>query len=279
MLSDITHHCRERRTRRLASEILAIKAASGLVNLMANKPVSGAIRDSTVAQISAALFYKTNVMAKLAENAQFQSAFRNVIFDQLQVDFGDYIDAKARTAPRSFHHVYEWGRIGDDQARLFKLKKLPADGLSLKVNYELTDSKSFVPSENSNNKHVFIKKAEIMEQGKTVVIAPRFSERLVFDIDGYTIFMPKGQSVTVRKPGGAATKNAFFAQYRYFFTGNLVNMSIKKSGFQRLFNSSLSRALGVPAQVKTVKYSFSPNQLANEAEAATSAAFARLANG
>jgi hypothetical protein len=118
-----------------------------------------------------------------------------------------------------------------------------------------------------------------MEQGKTVVIAPRFSERLVFDIDGYTIFMPKGQSVTVRKPGGAATKNAFFAQYRYFFTGNLVNMSIKKSGFQRLFNSSLSRALGVPAQVKTVKYSFSPNQLANEAEAATSAAFARLVNG
>jgi hypothetical protein len=263
----------------LASEILAIKAASGLVNLMSNKPMSGAIKDSTVAQISAALFYKTNVMAKLSENAQFQSAFRNVIFDQLQTDFGDYIDAKSRTSPKSFHHVYEWGRIGEDEARLFRLKKLPADGLSLKVNYELTDSKSFVPSENSNNKHVFVKKAEIMEQGKTVIIAPRFSERLVFEVDGYTVFMPKGQSVTVRKPGGAATKNSFFSAYRYFFTGQLVNMSIKKSGFQRLFNSSLSRALGVPAQVKTVKYSFSPNQLANEAEAATSSAFARLTNG
>ena len=263
----------------MASEILAIKAASGLVNLMSNKPISGALKDSTVAQISAALFYKTNVMAKLASNAQFQSAFRSVIFDQLQVDFGDYIDAKARTSPKSFHHVYEWGRIGEDEARLFKLKKLPADGLSLKVNYELIDSKSFVPSENSNNKHVFVKKAEIMEQGKTVVIAPRFSERLVFEVDGYTVFMPKGESVTVRKPGGAATKNSFFAAYRYFFTGQLVNMSIKKSGFQKLFNSSLSRALGVPAQVKSVKYSFSANQLANEAEAATSAAFARLSNG
>lgn len=263
----------------MASEVLAIKAASGLVNLMANKPISGAIKDSTVAQISAALFYKTNVMAKLAENPQFQSAFRNVIFDQLQVDFGDYVDAKARTAPKSFYHVYEWGRVGDDQARLFKLKQLPADGLSLKVNYELTDSKSFVPSENSNNKHVFVKKASVMEDGKTVVISPRFSERLVFDVDGYTIFMPKGESVTVKKPGGAATKNSFFAQYRYFFTGQLVNMSIKKSGFQRLFNSSLSRALGVPAQVKSVKYSFSPNQLANEAEIATSSAFARLVNG
>ena len=263
----------------MASEVLAIKAASGLVNLMANKPVSGAIRDSTVAQISAALFYKTNVMAKLASNPQFQSAFRNVIFDQLEVDFGDYIDAKSRTSPKSFHHVYEWGRIGEDEARLFKLKKLPSDGLSLKVNYELTDSKSFVPSENSNNRHVFVRKAEVMEEGKTVVISPRFSERLVFDVSGYTVFMPKGQSVTVRKPGGAATKNSFFSAYRYFFTGQLVNMSIKKSGFQRLFNSSISRALGVPSQIKTVKYSFSPNQLANEAEAATSAAFARLVNG
>lgn len=263
----------------MASEILAIKAASGLVNLMANKPASGAIKDSTVAQISAALFYKTNVMAKLTDNPQFQSAFRNVIFDQIEVDFGDYIDAKSRTSPRSFHHVYEWGRIGENEARLFKLKKLPADGLSLKLNYELTDSKSFVPSDNSNNKHVFIKKASVMEEGKTVVISPRFSERLVFDVDGYTVFMPKGQSVTVKKPGGAATKNSFFAAYRYFFTGQLVNMSIKKSGFQRLFNSSLSRALGVPAQIKSVKYSFSPNQLATEAEAATSSAFARFVNG
>ena len=130
MLSDTTHHCKERRISKLASEILAIKAASGLVNLMSNKPMSGAIKDSTVAQISAALFYKTNVMAKLAANSQFQAAFRSVIFDQLQVDFGDYIDAKARTSPKSFHHVYEWGRIGEDEARLFKLKKIPADGLS-----------------------------------------------------------------------------------------------------------------------------------------------------
>ena len=263
----------------MTSEVLAIRAASGLVNLMSKKPISGTLRDSTVAQISAALFYKTNVMAKLASNPQFQSAFRNVIFDQLEVDFGQYVDAKARSGPKSFHHVYEWGRTGDDEARLFKLNKVPVDGLSLKVNYELLDSKSFVPSENSDNRHVFIKKSSVMEEGKPVVISPRFSERLVFDVSGYTVFMPKGQSVTVNKPGGAGTKNSFFSAYKYFFTSTLVSMSIKKSGFQRLFNSSLSRALGVPAQIKTVKYSFSANQLANEADIATSVAFGRLANG
>lgn len=262
----------------MASEAMALQAASGLVNLMAGQPVTGAIKDSTVAQISAAIFYKTNVIAKLTSNLAFQNAFRNVIFDQVSEDFGNYVDAKARTSYKSLHHVYEWGKAGDKESRLFKLKKLPADGLSLKLNYELLDSVSFVPSSNSNNRHVFIKKASIMEEGKTIVISPRSSERLVFEVDGSTVFMPKGQSVTVNKPGGVATKNSFLSTYKHFFTGQLVNLSIKKSGFQRLFNSSMSKALSVPVQIKTVKYKFSPNSIASEADAALIAAFAGVSN-
>lgn len=257
---------------------MALQAASGLVNLMAGQPISGAIKDSTVAQISAAIFYKTNVLAKLSSNLAFQNSFSKTLFRQIDKDFGEYIDAKARTSPKSFHHVYEWNQAGTKEARLFKLNKLAQDGLSFKLNYELLDSKSFVPSENSNHKHVFVKKAFIMEQGKTVVISPRKSERLVFDINGYTVFMPKGQSVTVNKPGGAATKNSFLSSYKYFFTGQLINMSIKKSGFQRLFNSAMTRALTVPVQIKTVKYKFSPNSIASEADAALLAAFTGVSN-
>jgi hypothetical protein len=91
--------------------------------------------------------------------------------------------------------------------------------------------------------------------------------------------MPKGQSVTVSKPGGVATKNSFLSIYKYFFTGQLVNLSIKKSGFQRLFNSSISKALQVPVQIRTVKYRFSPNSIASEAEAALLGAFAGVSNG
>jgi hypothetical protein len=262
----------------LASEAMALQAASGLVNLMAGQPISGAIKDSTVAQISAAIFYKTNVLAKLSSNLAFQNSFSKTLFRQIDKDFGEYIDAKARTNPKSFHHVYEWDQAGTKEARLFKLNKLVQNGLSFKLNYELLDSKSFVPSENSNHKHVFVKKAFIMEQGKTVVISPRKSERLVFDVNGYTVFMPKGQSVTVNKPGGAATKNSFLSSYKYFFTGQLVNMSIKKSGFQRLFNSAMTKALTVPVQIKTVKYKFSPNSVASEADAALLAAFTGVSN-
>lgn len=262
----------------MASEAMALQAASGLVKLMSGQQVSGAIKDSTVAQISAAIFYKTNVLAKLTSNKSFQNAFQNILFKQIDQDFGQYIDSKARISPKSLHHVYEWGKAGEKSARLFKLNKISQPGLMFQVNYELLDSKSFVPSEKSKRSHVFIKKASIMEEGKTVVITPRFSERLVFNIDDSTIFMPKGQSVTVSKPGGAATKNSFLTSYKYFFTSQLINLSIKKSGFQRLFNSSMSRALGVPSQIKTVKYSFSPNTIASEADAALLAAFAGVSN-
>jgi len=258
----------------LASEALAMQAASGLVRLMAGQPVSGSIKDSTVAQISAALFYKTNILAKLTSDLNFQKAFGKIIFNQINIDFPNYIDSKARTSPKSLHHVYEWDRVGDKDARLFKLKKISQDGLSLKINYELLDSKTFVPSENSNHRHVFTKKAFVMEEGKTVVISPRYSERLVFNVNGYTVFMPKGQSISVNKPGGVAVKNSFFSSYRYFFTGQLVNLSIKKSGFQQIFNSSMSKALGIPGHIKTVKYKFSPNTIASEADAALLAAFA-----
>lgn len=263
----------------MVSEVMALQAASGLVKLMAGQPISGAIKDSTVAQISAAVFYKTNVLAKLTSNIAFQRSFNNVIFNQIQKDFGEYIDAKSAISPKSFHHVYEWGQTGIDSARLFKLNKVSELGLGFTLNYELLDSKSFVPANGSKNRHVFIKKAEIMEQGKTVVITPRFSERLVFDVNGYTVFMPKGKSVTVTKPGGVATKNSFLFAYKHFFTGNLVNLSIKKSGFQRLFNSAMTKALDTPINIKRVQYKFSPNTVASQAEAALIGAFAGVSNG
>lgn len=257
----------------MASEVIALQAASGLINLMAGRPINGAIKDSTVAQISAAVFYKTNVLAKLTSNVAFQKAFTKTIFTQIEKDFGDYVDSKARMAPRSLHHVYEWGRTGSSSARLFKLNKISEAGLGFKINYELLDSQSFVPSKNSDNRHVFIKKAEVMELGKTVVIKPRFSERLVFELDGDTVFMPKGKSVTVTKPGGVETKNSFIFAYKHFFTGQLVNNSIKKSGFQKIFNSAMTRALNVPMQIKTVRYRYSPNSIASEADAALLTAF------
>jgi len=200
-------------------------------------------------------------------------SFKKIIFNQINKDFGEHIDAQARSKPKSLHHVYEWKRVGNKNARLFKLKSIDGNGISFKIDYILEPSKSFVPSSENNRKHVFINKASVMEAGMPLKIAPRHSKRLVFETNGYTVFMPEGASVMVRKPGGASVKNSFKMTYSRFFKSNLVNISIKKSGFQQLFNRSMTRALKVPADIRTVKYSFSPNTISNQADAALASAF------
>lgn len=250
---------------------MLVQAASGLERYMAgSKP--GVLKDSTVAQISAFVYYQSHVLAKLSKNKGFINRFHDVIFDSIDKEFGQYIDAQARIKPKSLHHVYEWNKLGNSNFRLFKLKMLPSTDLSFKISYGLLESKTFVPN-SGKRKHVFREKASIMEAGMPLKIAPRHSERLVFETNGYTVFMPKGASVTVLRPGGVSVKDEFKTQYGIFFKGQLVNQAIKKSGFQNIFNQSIAKALRVPVSIKKVRYSFSPNTIRTEADNALTASF------
>ena len=231
------------------------------------------IRDSNVAQISAALYYQANVIAKLTTNKAFKETFRNTIYTQINKDFGLYIDAKARTNPKSLHHVYEWKKVGNKNARLFELNKVEGTGLSFKIVSSFKNSKSFVPTQRGRRKHVFVNKASIMEAGTPLIISPRNAQRLVFEMNGETVFMPIGKSVTVKRPGGAKATNQYGLAYSQYFKGNLVNESIKKSGFQKIFNSASAKALRIPANIRKVSYSFSPNVVRSEADSAATKAF------
>jgi hypothetical protein len=252
---------------------MLIQASSGLEKLMAgSKP--GVLKDSTVAQISAYLYYNASVVSKLTSSKQFQSKFSKVIFDQINKDFGDYIDALARSKPKSLHHIYEWKRVGQKNARLFELKLASQDGLSFTISDSFKPSKSFVPASNkSRRRHVFVDKARVIEEGKPLIISPKHSERLVFESNGTTVFMPKGKSVTISRPGGSAATNQYYLAHSRFFKGQLVNNSIKRSGFQRIFNSAMAKALSLPSDIKKVQYKFSPNLVRSQADASLAAAF------
>lgn len=254
------------------SSAVLVQAASGLHKYMSGT-TGIVLKDSTVAQISAAVYYQSKVMSKLTTNKQFQEKFRSVIFSQIQKDFGEYIDAQARLNPSTLHHVYEWKKTGSKNARLFTLDIKESIGLSFRIGYSFKDSKSMVPTNYGNSRHVFRNKARVMEAGEPVVIRPRAAERLVFEIDGRVIRMPKGTPVTVKKPGGGKATNRFQIAYARFFTSNLVNLSIKKSGFQQIFNSSVTKAMRLPVDIKKVKYSFSPNTVDMQASSAVSTAF------
>ena len=254
------------------SSVALVQAASGLEKLMAgSKP--GVIKDNTVAKVSAMLYYQSSVIAKLTKNKSFINTFNNTIYAQIEKDFGLYMDAKARTQPKSFHHVYEWKKAGKPSGRLFIMKRIDSGGLGFKTSYEFIQSKSLVPTKKGKHRHVFANKAMVMEAGNPVVIKPRNSERLVFDINGYTVFMPKGASVTVNKPGGIGVRNSFRMAYEHFFKGQLVNESIRKSKFQNIFSESMTKALKLPLSIKKVQYSFSANSLNLEADKALTSAF------
>lgn len=256
------------------SSVALIQTASGLERLMAGS-YPGILKDSTVAQISAFLYYEAAVLSKLTTNDEFKNLFRTTIFNQIEKDFGEYVDSQARVKPKSLHHVYEWDKTGVSSARLFNLYTINTDGLSFKINYNFKPSKSSVPSKDKKQKkkYVFSNKAEVMEQGIPVIIRPRSAERLVFELDGETVFMPKGTSVAVKRPGGAQATNQFSLSYGRYFGGQLVNASIKSSGLQRIFNSKITKALGVPMNIKKVQYSFTAGKIRTQADASLSAAF------
>ena len=249
-----------------------VQAASGLQRTMGG--TKGAVlQDSTVAQISAAIYYQASVVSKVTTNKQFQSKFQTILFNQIEKDFGNYVDSQARVNPKSLHHMYEWKKVGVPSSRLFNLRVAGTSGLSFKIVSEFKPSKSMVPTNFGKSRHVFTNKASVMEAGNPVTIRPRNAERLVFEIDGLVVRMPKGVPVTVKRPGGGKATGRFKIAYAQFFTGNLVNLSIKNSRFQQVFNSSMTKALKLPADIRKVKYSFSPNTVNMQAETALAAAF------
>lgn len=251
---------------------ILVKAASGLQKTMGG--TKGAVlQDSTVAQISAAIYYQTSVISKVTTNKQFQSKFQTILFNQIKKDFGNYVDAQSRTNPKSLHHVYEWKKVGTPSARLFDLKVVGTDGLSFKISSEFKPSKSMVPTNFGKSRHVFTNKASVMEAGTPITIRPKNAERLVFEMDGVVIRMPKGMPVTVKRPGGGKATGRYKIAYAQFFTGNLVNLSIKNSKFQQIFSSSITKAMKLPLDIKKVKYSFSPNTINMQAGSALAAAF------
>ncbi|NDB60092.1 hypothetical protein EB001_16825 [bacterium] len=70
--------------------------------------------------------------------------------------------------------------------------------------------------------------------------------------------------MTVPNPGGRVVKQQFRSAYSKFFSGQLINQSFKKA---------IAQALSLPSDIKTVKYSFSPNVIQSQASAALSMSF------
>jgi hypothetical protein len=123
--------------------------------------------------------------------------------------FNQYLDSKARQNPSAYHHVYEFDKTGNSSARLFNAVVSNTGDGSAVINY------SFTPAKDPNREGFpFPNKAEIMEEGQTVIVTPKKAQYLRYKLeDGQ--FVSSKKSV-INNPGGTQVKGSFESTFQEF---------------------------------------------------------------
>jgi hypothetical protein len=142
---------------------------------------------------------------------------------------GKYIDAKARMAPQTLHHVYEWDAVGQESSRLFNFNIN-----ATKTNIIITGK--FLPSKTiSRNSHVpFSDKANMMENSIEIVIKPKNSDVLAFENDEEMVFTRN--TIYIDHPGGDKVAGSFGNTVDDFFNNYFKN-SLLKGFLEHLSNA------------------------------------------
>jgi hypothetical protein len=142
-----------------------------------------------------------------------------------------YIDANARISPETLHHIYEWYQTGSPKARLFDIDfSVSKIGITFTSNFK----QSTTIKDGSNVP--FYNKAEIMEQGASVIIKPKRSNVLAFQVDGEDVFT--SNPVIVNRPGGD-TQGQFTKAINEFFGLYFKQSFLTTSGLGRYFSNPM----------------------------------------
>lgn len=155
----------------------------------------------------------------------------NMGIDVVQV-LKQYVDAEARSNPKALHHIYEWYQTGNPNARLYDFTYTVSNlGLSFKSNFRQS-------STIANNSYVpFYDKARMMEDGSPITISPKKSNKLVFEVNGETIFT--SNDVTVENPGGDYVAGSFERIVDEFFNMYFRQSFIRSSGLYSYINNPI----------------------------------------
>ena len=182
-------------------------------------------------KIIAAAKYHTMLLSEIHENPKN----RNVIIENglniIGTYFGFYMDNLARRDHASFHHVYETGSTGSQNARLFYYTISKASGIP-SIQYQF---KTATATEKSGQ--VYRKKAFIMEDGTPLTIKPRNGKYLVFDVNGEKVFAKK---VFIPEPGGPQVQGSFAKAFDMFMN-NQASSILEDMGFYDKINEGISK--------------------------------------
>lgn len=152
-----------------------------------------------------------------------QVSFNKELSIFIEEALNKYIDAKARTNPNAFHHIYEWDMVGVPSGRLFEF------ATSYTQNF-ISFTARFLPSVTVSNtsNEPFTDKAKIMEKQITITISPSSENFLAFEDDGELVFT--SEEVVIETPGGSAVEGSFERVIKEFFNNYLTVGLLKSSG-------------------------------------------------
>jgi len=136
------------------------------------------------------------------------------------IALGKYIDSQARMNPLRLHHVYEWGKAGNQSSRLFDFDPVvSANSISF--------TGKFLPSKSvsTTSDQPFVDKANIMENSIQVVIKPKNNDVLVFEDNGETVFTTS--AIYIDHPGGDEVAGSFGETVNVFFNSYFTNALLR----------------------------------------------------
>lgn len=159
----------------------------------------------------------------------------------------------ARSAKSNFHHVYEWGQVGNESGRLFRIIKKQNSSSSMSIYYKFNNSKKMAPIASElkvpgktgrvvSKSGIFKNKASVMENGSPVSFVTQ--RTIAIPSNGQVAFIPAGKNITIRNPGGSSTSGSFETHFRTWWQTNFAK-NFDNSGIPKQLESRLASTLSM----------------------------------
>jgi hypothetical protein len=177
--------------------------------------------------------YDSSIITNLYQNPVNREKINRGAAFVIKNYFEGYVDSQAAQNPSAYHHVYEFDKTGDKNARLFK-GTVTSDSKNSFINFKFTRAK------NPNRQgYAFPNKADVMEKNDPITITPKERKYLTFRLkDGR--FVSTTESF-VRNPGGPEVAGSFEKTFNNFMIKQANAVLTKFGYFKRIELGILER--------------------------------------
>jgi len=187
-------------------------------------------------------------------NSETKNDLMSAAYSIAALKFVKQTNLLARSAKKSFHHVYEWNQSGKESGRLFRIIKRQQNSGSASIYYKFNNSKVKSPISPTLQKPgksgktvkksgVFKRKAEVMESNSSVSFTT--SRYIAFSPKrGSIVFIPPGKTINIMNPGGTAVNGSFRKHFNSWWRLNFPTI-LETENIPNSLEVNVSRSLNV----------------------------------